>query len=76
MRMDHYGRMVDALTEMWEALDNPDLIDEAAPVRKALEKAMSASVTAERIRRSRIQAFETLEAMATLTETARSLRAA
>lgn len=76
MRMDHYGRMVDQLTDMWESLDDPDLIDDAAPVRKALEKAMTACVAAERIRRARGMALDTLEAMATLTEAAKSLRAA
>lgn len=64
MRMDHYGRMVDTLTDLWEELDRPDLIDEAGPVRKALEKVMTACVTAEKIRRARAQAIETRDAMA------------
>ncbi|MDO9338628.1 MAG: hypothetical protein EON95_10765 [Caulobacteraceae bacterium] len=76
MRMDHYGRMVDTLTDMWEALDASDLVDEAAPVRRALERAMAACVTAERIRWARARAIETCEAMAQGAKARTSLRAA
>jgi hypothetical protein len=53
MRMDHYGRLVDILTELWEELEAPDLVGDARPVQKALEKAMAAAVAAENARRDR-----------------------
>jgi hypothetical protein len=62
--MDHYGRLVDVLTDLWEELERADLIEDAAPVRKALEKAMVACVAAERIRRARSQAEAARQALA------------
>ncbi|MFN3857451.1 MAG: hypothetical protein ACK4RV_06840 [Caulobacter sp.] len=62
--MDHYGRLVDVLTDLWEELERADLIEDAAPVRKALEKAMVACVAAERIRRARSQAEAARRALA------------
>ena len=76
MRADHYGRMVDQLTDMWEELDAPDLVDEAGPVRKALEKAMVACVAAERIRRARTLAQQTRDAMVEQPHRMRPVRAA
>jgi hypothetical protein len=56
MRMDHYGRLVDILTDLWEELEAPDLVGDARTVQKALEKAMTAAVEAERARRLRAEA--------------------
>jgi len=74
--MDHYGRMVDVLTDLWEELERPDLIEEAGPVRKALDKAMAACVAAERIRRARAQARAAQEALAEGLKSDRASRAA